>query len=66
MKKSYDESIQLDDGTRRDDVNAVLIFIIETHEALHLLVKFKLLATSVIPTSMKIQTTQVERFCHTR
>jgi hypothetical protein len=53
MKKSYDESIQLDDGTRRDDVNAVLIFIIETHEAPHLLVKFKLLATSVIPTSLE-------------
>jgi hypothetical protein len=53
MKKSYDESIQLDDGTRRDVVNAVLIFIIETHEAPHLLVKFKLLATSVIPTSLE-------------
>jgi hypothetical protein len=52
MKKSYDEIIQLDDGTRRDDVNAALIFIIETHEAPHLLVKFKLLATSVTPTSI--------------
>jgi hypothetical protein len=46
MKKSYDEIIQQDDRTRRDVVNAVLIFIIETHEAPHLLVKFKLLATS--------------------
>ena len=45
MKKSYD-------GTRRDVINAVLIFIMETHEAPYLLVKFKLLATSVIPTSV--------------
>jgi hypothetical protein len=36
MKRSYDEIIQLDDGTRRDVVNAVLIFIIETYEAPHL------------------------------
>ena len=53
VKKPYDEIIQLD-GTRRDVVNVVLIFIIETHEAPHLLVKFKLLATSVIPTSKQI------------
>jgi hypothetical protein len=53
MKKSYSESIQLDDGTRRGVINAVLIFIIETHEASHLLVKFKMLATSVIPTSLE-------------
>ena len=52
MKKLYGEIIRLDDGTRRDVVNVVLIFIIETHEAPHLLVKFKLLATSVIPTSI--------------
>jgi hypothetical protein len=52
MKKS-NEIIQMDDGARRDVVNAVLIFIIETHEAPHLLVKFKSLATSVIPTSIK-------------
>jgi len=45
MKKSYD-------GTKRGVVNAVLIFIMETHEAPYLLVKFKLLATSVIPTSV--------------
>jgi hypothetical protein len=70
MKKSYDEIIQLDDRTRRDVVNAVLIFIIETHEAPHLLVKFKLLATSGdsnehSKSCMKVQTTQVERVCHT-
>lgn len=52
MKKSYDEIIQLDDEARRDVVNAVSIFIMETHEAPHLLAKFKLLATSVIPTSV--------------
>jgi hypothetical protein len=52
MKKSYDEIIQLDDGTRRDVVNAVLIFTMETHEAPHLLAKFKLPATSVTPTSI--------------
>jgi hypothetical protein len=52
MKKLYDEIIQLDDGTKRDVVNAVLIFIIETYEAPHLLVKYKLLATSVTPTSI--------------
>jgi len=52
MKKSYDEIIRLDDGTRRDVVNAVLIFILETHEAPHLLAKFGLLATSVILTSV--------------
>ena len=69
MEKLYDEIIQLDDGTKRDVVNAVLIFIIGTYEAPHLLVKYKLLATSVTPTShskscMKVQTTQVERICH--
>jgi hypothetical protein len=47
----------------------VLILIIEAHEAPHLLVKFKLLATSVIPMSIanhawKVQTTQVGRVCH--
>jgi hypothetical protein len=44
MKKLYDEIMQLDDGTRIDVVNAVLIFIIETYEAPYLLVKFNLLA----------------------
>ena len=47
MKRSYDEIIQLDDRTRGDVVNAVLIFIKETYEAPYLLVKFKLLANHV-------------------
>jgi len=51
MEKSYDEIVQLYDGTRRGFVNAVLMFTMGTHEAPHLLAKFKLLATSVIPTS---------------
>lgn len=49
-EKSYDEIIRLDDGTRRGVVNARLVFVTETYEAPYLLVKFKLLATSVIPT----------------
>ena len=68
--KNWELTKESYDGSRRDVVNAVLISIMETHEAPHLPAKFKLLATSGIPTSiakscMKVQATQVERVGHT-